>query len=201
MDFYEILGDIMAEKSLSIPEVARRCSLADSTVRSIIVKKNKSVTLEVAFKLSDGLDVPMARLNGDFTAVIPKELHDIPEIISFKAYCDEFSKDFAPVVEYYLDHPDSVAALRHGKMKLHDEFSLSSIFGMTPKEVLKYMGLSQEKNTTVNSDVLSEFEKNLVSCARSLSNEGQEKLSDYADDLVSSGKYKKHDYILVDKEA
>lgn len=64
MDFYEILQGIMNEQGLNIPEVARRCNLHDGTVRSIIVRKQKNVALEVAFKLSHGLHVSLERLNG-----------------------------------------------------------------------------------------------------------------------------------------
>lgn len=55
MEFYKILQDIMAEKQMGIPDVARACGLSDSTVRSIIDRKAKNVTLEVAFKMQRGL--------------------------------------------------------------------------------------------------------------------------------------------------
>lgn len=64
MDFYEILQDIMDEKGLNIPDVARSCGLSDGTVRSMITRKSKNVTLEVAFKMADGLGVSLERLNG-----------------------------------------------------------------------------------------------------------------------------------------
>lgn len=65
MDFYKILLDIMKEKKLSIPDISRLCGLTDSTVRSMIDRKQKRVALNIAFKLSDGLGVPLERLNGD----------------------------------------------------------------------------------------------------------------------------------------
>lgn len=65
MYFYEILQEIMDEKGLSISTTAKMCNLGDSTVRSIIARKNKTVALEVAFKLSNGLGVPLERLNGE----------------------------------------------------------------------------------------------------------------------------------------
>lgn len=65
MDFYEILLDIMAEKQLSIPAVATACGLTDSTVRSIITRQQKRVSLDIAFKLKDGLGVSLQRLNGE----------------------------------------------------------------------------------------------------------------------------------------
>ncbi len=69
MYFYEILQSIMEERNLSISEVARLSGLPDSTVRSILSRKNKTVALEVAFKLAKGLDVSLERLNGEQMAV------------------------------------------------------------------------------------------------------------------------------------
>lgn len=63
MDFYEVLQDIMDEKGLSIPDVARACDLSDGTIRSMMTRKSKNVTLEVAFKMADGLGVSLERLN------------------------------------------------------------------------------------------------------------------------------------------
>lgn len=65
MDFYLILQDVMREKELTIPEVARLSGLSDSTVRSIISRKSKTAALEVAAKISRGLDVSLERLNGE----------------------------------------------------------------------------------------------------------------------------------------
>lgn len=65
MDFYRVLQGIMDEKKLSIPDVARMCGLTDSTVRSIMDRKQKKVALNVAFKMADGLGVSLERLNGD----------------------------------------------------------------------------------------------------------------------------------------
>lgn len=39
MDFYLILQEIMQEKDINIPTVARMCNLSDGTVRSIIKRK------------------------------------------------------------------------------------------------------------------------------------------------------------------
>lgn len=64
MDFYEVLTEIMDEKGMTIPDVARACDLTDSTVRSIIDRKQKKIALNVAFKLHEGLGVSLERLNG-----------------------------------------------------------------------------------------------------------------------------------------
>lgn len=65
MDFYKILQEIMDERNLSIPDVARACGLTDSTVRSIFDRQQKKIALNIAFKLSKGLRVPLSRLNGE----------------------------------------------------------------------------------------------------------------------------------------
>lgn len=54
-------------------------------------------------------------------------------------------------------------------------------------------GASDEQATGQAFDILENFAL--------LNEEGQEKLADYADDLVSSGKYKKHNQAQVGKEA
>lgn len=64
MEFHEILKDIMQEKNMSVADVARVCGLTDSTVRSIIDRQQKKIALNVAFKISDGLNVSLHRLNG-----------------------------------------------------------------------------------------------------------------------------------------
>lgn len=70
MEFYEILSEIMEEKNMSIADVAKKCNLTDSTVRSIIDRKQKKIALNIAFKLSDGLQISLERLNG-----IPEKKH------------------------------------------------------------------------------------------------------------------------------
>lgn len=64
MAIYEILQEIMDSQNLSVADTARICGLPDSTVRGIIRRKQDTVALEVAFKLSDGLNVSLERLNG-----------------------------------------------------------------------------------------------------------------------------------------
>lgn len=64
MEIYKILGELMQERHLKIAEVARICDLPDSTVRSIVQRKQKRVGLDVAIKLSDGLGITLERLQG-----------------------------------------------------------------------------------------------------------------------------------------
>ena len=63
MEFYKVLLQIMEDRSLSIPDIARSCGLSDSTIRSVINRKQKSVALDVAFKISSGLQVDLEYLN------------------------------------------------------------------------------------------------------------------------------------------
>ena len=79
MEFYKVLKEIMESKDLSIPEVARLCNLSDSTVRSIITRKQKTVALNIAFKLSDGLRVPLEVLNGSEIIEAIKTTHQLDE--------------------------------------------------------------------------------------------------------------------------
>ena len=65
MEFYQILLAIVKEKEMSIPAVASACGLTDSTVTSIIQRKHKRVSLDVTFKMKEGLGVSLQRLNGE----------------------------------------------------------------------------------------------------------------------------------------
>ena len=62
---YEVLEDIMLKKNLRVADIAKICDLPDSTVRGIITRKQNSVALEVAFRLSRGLGVSLEMLNGE----------------------------------------------------------------------------------------------------------------------------------------
>ena len=55
----------LEKQKMSVADIARACNLPDSTVRGIISRKQKSIALEVAFKLSRGLNVSLATLNGE----------------------------------------------------------------------------------------------------------------------------------------
>ena len=94
MDFYKTLEEIMNEKNMSIPEVARACGLSDGTVRSIVVRKSQNVSLEVAFKLSAGLGVSLERLNGD----TPKSEKTAPPEFSDEA--KKIAKDYDKLTDH-----------------------------------------------------------------------------------------------------
>lgn len=103
MYFYEILQEIMDEKSLSIPDVARLSGLTDSTIRSIINRKNKTVALEVAFKLSKGLNVSLERLNGEDNNIPKATNNTIGNRIEYLIHQQNMSKkDFAESIKTHI---------------------------------------------------------------------------------------------------
>lgn len=77
MAFYEILERIMAERGLCVAEFARMAGLPDSTIRSILTRRSKTVALDVAAKISKSLDIPMDQFCDcamrDSDAYTPKE--------------------------------------------------------------------------------------------------------------------------------
>lgn len=74
MEFHKILQSIIEEKNMSIPEIAKATGISDSTLRSIISRKSKNISLEVAFKISKGIGVSLERLNGDISSSIEKTI-------------------------------------------------------------------------------------------------------------------------------
>lgn len=65
MEFYQMLASLMHRRNMTVPEVARACGLSDSTVRSILDRKQKKIAFNVALKLSRGLDIPLESLAGE----------------------------------------------------------------------------------------------------------------------------------------
>lgn len=81
MAVYEILEEVAQERKLSIADIARICNLPDSTVRGIFRRKQESIALEVAFKLSDGLGISLEKLNGMPEKLLPaSETNKAPSI-------------------------------------------------------------------------------------------------------------------------
>lgn len=81
--------------------------------------------------------------------------------------------------------------------------NLKKIAGYFNVSIDYLLGLTdqKEKPTPEDGDGLNEVEFRLVALHRSLNLEGQEKLLDYADDLVASGKYIKSSPPGLGKEA
>lgn len=67
---------------------------------------------------------------------------------------------------------------------------IATILGTTPQYL---MGWAEKYDTSNQSIVLSDEENRLLDSFRKLNHEGQEKLLDYGNDLIETGKYKKSD--------
>lgn len=122
MEIYKILQEIMEKKQLSVSEVAKRCDLPDSTVRAIMTRKAKSVTLDVAFKLSKGLHLSLEKLNGDMENSTVSKVVKKEEIPRFEAILDRFG-ELTPqgqekVLQYAEDLMDTSRYSRKQAMKL-----------------------------------------------------------------------------------
>lgn len=87
MAVYKVLEEIMGEMNISIADVARICNLPDSTVRGIIRRKQENIALDVAFRLSDGLDVSLEKLNG-----LPERVCSMPKKETAPPYSEEALK-------------------------------------------------------------------------------------------------------------
>ena len=62
MSFYSILQNFLEEKGMTVTEAARVCEIPYSTLNSIIRRKSETTTLEIALKISEGLDIPLHQL-------------------------------------------------------------------------------------------------------------------------------------------
>ena len=119
MEIYKILQEVMEEKQISIPEAAKRCNLSDSTVRTIITRKAKSVTLDVAFKLSKGLHVSLEKLNGDMENSTVSKVVENKEVPRFEKILYNFGELNAQGQEKVLQYAqDLLDTNRYNRQKL-----------------------------------------------------------------------------------
>ena len=78
------------------------------------------------------------------------------------------------------------------------KYRIAEYFGVS---VDYLMGYTDSPNPPIEESDLTEAERKLIDGFRSLNEEGQEKLIDYVDDLLQSGKYIKMHPSVMDKEA
>lgn len=97
MSVYKVLEEIMEERDISVADIARICSIPDSTVRGIIRRKQENIALDVAFRLSDGLDVSLEKLNG-----LPERVYPMPK----KENTPPYSEEALRLAEDYENHMD-----------------------------------------------------------------------------------------------
>lgn len=149
MEFYEILEDIMSEKDMSIPDVSRATGISDSTLRSIINRKTKSASLEVAFKISKGLNVSLERLNGD-AKVESKKLNfflESFEIDHIKKYrdLDEYGrKTIDLILERELDRYKQFKQLQHKTVSLSSVETVNEPTEDYGKKVIPFAGTAND---------------------------------------------------------
>lgn len=111
----EILQSIMDEKQLTVAETSKLCGLPDSTVRGIITRKQKSVALEVAFKLSRGLNVSLEELNG--------ETKKSPDLVE-----PESEADFKERVQLLTAFFERSGYITQGGDLTHEQFKVCKAF-------------------------------------------------------------------------
>ena len=94
-----------------------------------------------------------------------------------------------------------ISAWRRGKSKsyMNRLHQIATILDTTPEYLLS--GVETMPNSEIASLGISSRATALVAALDRLNDEGQEKLLDYADDLVASGKYKKSGADQLGKEA
>ena len=80
----------------------------------------------------------------------------------------------------------------HGSSRSYENYiyQIASIYGVSVEWLRGETDIKEP--FTAKNEELSDKSNLLISLFEQLNIEGQEKLLDYADDLVSSGKYKKH---------
>lgn len=78
------------------------------------------------------------------------------------------------------------------------KYRIAEYFGVS---VDYLMGYTDNPNPPIEESDLTEAERKLIDGFRSLNEEGQEKIIDYVDDLLQSGKYIKMHPSVMDKEA
>lgn len=79
MEFYEILSEIMEEKNMSIADVAKKCNLTDSTVRSLYFKFRFRHRLQAGYIISYPVVPPCCRA---FTRSFP--VYIMPVISAYR---------------------------------------------------------------------------------------------------------------------
>lgn len=85
----------MEEQSLNIPDVSRATNISDSTIRSILTRKSKSVALDVAVKISKGLNVSLERFIGELA---PAAKEQIPDESNDQHQYDKLTNDLHSVL-------------------------------------------------------------------------------------------------------
>lgn len=209
--FYIILEEIMTEKNLKVADVARLCDLSDSTVRSIISRKSKTVALEVAFKIAKGLNVDINRLSGQTTNTTPtidkstleNIEQDLPAKLRFLRQKESISqKEMAKLINV---QPNTYNQWENGKRE-PDYKTLAKIASFFNVTIDYLIGLTDKSNTEqenvaiIEENNLDNDKKNEVLFDEELVNTLIDKpnlkdLIKLANQLPPEGIYKLNDYL------
>ena len=98
-----------------------------------------------------------------------------------------------------INRPQQTIANWEGGKSQPDANTLFELFILFDRSIDEAFGFYESKNSLPDLD--REREKHLLKLYRGLNPEGQEKVVDYADDLIRSGKYKKYNSSELDKDA
>ena len=94
-----------------------------------------------------------------------------------------------------------ISQLRKGTFPGDRLAAIAKYLDTTTEFLLNGDQIEKTPTLTAKDERNDSMENKLIELYRELNEEGQEKLIDYADDMVRSGKYIKTDEIIVDKEA
>lgn len=157
MEFYKVLEKIMKSKDLTIPEVARLCNLSDSTVRSIFTRKQKTVALNIAFKIADGLCIPLEVLNGkEITEAIENTKKLDEDARSGKIIWKKVSHQEVQKLTQETDNFISTDSITKSSMSIGENIKKYRVEkGLTQQELADIIGVQRA--------AISKYEKNIVS--------------------------------------
>lgn len=157
MEFYKVLEEIMKSKDLTIPEVARLCNLSDSTVRSIFVRKQKTVALNIAFKISNGLCVPLEVLNGKEISEAVKNTKKLDsDTKSGKIIWEEVSPEEVKKLAEETDNLIHTDSITKKSISIGEKIKKYRVVkGLTQQELADAIGVQRA--------AISKYEKNSVS--------------------------------------
>ena len=157
MEFYKVLEKIMKSKDLTIPEVARLCNLSDSTVRSIFTRKQKTVALNIAFKIADGLCIPLEVLNGkEISEAIENTKKLDEDTRSGKIIWEEVSHQEVQKLTQETDNFISTDSITKSNMSIGEKIKKYRVEkGLTQQELADIIGVQRA--------AISKYEKNIVS--------------------------------------
>lgn len=193
MEFYKILQNIMSENNLSIPDISRATGLSDSTLRSMISRKTKNISLDVAFKLSEGLGISLEKLNGETpinseaTTINVSDKQNMKEIINrIKTRRNELMLSYQDLADKTGLSKSTLQRYETGAIKnmpLDKLGVLAKALNVSPAYLMGWEEsvTNNDKEDTKKTTLLSNFNK--------LNDIGKDKVITYTKDLLDNNKY------------